>query len=59
MAGDEEKEGDMITVCDLADDLRDAIAEYQVSSCARNCVPDSLLTVPAVFTTEGHLRTKL
>ena len=26
-----EKEGDMTTVCDLADDLRDAIVEYQVS----------------------------
>ena len=26
-----EKEGDMNTVCDLADDLRDTIVEYQVS----------------------------
>ena len=26
-----EKEGDMNTVCDLADGLRDAIVEYQVS----------------------------
>ena len=26
-----EREADMITVCDLADDLRDAIIEYQVS----------------------------
>jgi len=25
-----EKEGDMIAACDLADDLRDAIVEYQV-----------------------------
>jgi len=27
-----EREADMITVCDLADDLRDAIIEYQVST---------------------------
>jgi len=27
-----EKEGDRIAVCDLADDLRDVIVEYQVST---------------------------
>jgi hypothetical protein len=27
-----EKEGDMTAACDLADDLRDAIVEYQVST---------------------------
>jgi len=26
-----EREGNMIAVCDLADDLRDALVEYQVS----------------------------
>jgi len=29
---EEEKERDMAVVCDLADDLRDAIVEYQVST---------------------------
>ena len=29
---DAEKEGNMIAACDLADDLRDAIVEYQVST---------------------------
>ena len=31
-AGYTEDEGDMIAACDLADDLRDAIVEYQVST---------------------------
>ena len=30
-AEDTEKEGDMSALCDLVDDLRDAIVEYQVS----------------------------
>ena len=30
-AGNAEKEGDMTAACDLADDLRDAIVDYQVS----------------------------
>ena len=30
-AEDAEKEGDMNALCDLVDDLRDAIVEYQVS----------------------------
>ena len=31
-AGYVEKEGDMIAACDLADDLRDVIVEYQVGT---------------------------
>jgi len=30
-AEDAEKEGAMIAICDLADDLRDVVVEYQVS----------------------------
>jgi len=33
---DAEKEGDMTVVSDLADDLRDAIVEYQVSADTQN-----------------------
>ena len=42
--GDEDKEGDMIAVCDLADDLRDSIVEYQVSTCIRKLTLDDSLT---------------
>jgi len=31
-----EKEGDMTAISDLADDLRDAIVEYQVSADTQN-----------------------
>jgi len=35
-----ENEGDVLAVCDLADDLRDAIVEYQVSTGFERHTPD-------------------
>ena len=40
-----EGEGDMIAVCDLADDLRDAIIEYQVSTSVEKEAPRAGLLI--------------
>jgi len=42
-AEDAERERDMIAVCDLADDLRDAVVEYQVSTSIEKRIPHSLI----------------
>ena len=39
--GHTDNEGDMITACEIADDLRDAIVEYQVGANAEKRVSDS------------------
>ena len=54
-----EKEGDMIAVCDLADDLRDAIVEYQVGIIIEKHTLDSALTRLTVLAAEGDLRAEL
>ena len=54
-----EKEEDVIAVCDLADDLRDVIVEYQVSNIAEKHIPDSWLILLVVLATEGDLQAKL
>ena len=54
-----EKEGVMIIVSDLAEDLRDAIVEYQVSNNGRSEKLNDSLMQFAVFSAEGDLRTKL
>jgi hypothetical protein len=49
------KKGEDITVaCDLAEDLRDVIVEYQVSI-YRKPAPDSWLIHSKVFPTDGDL----
>jgi hypothetical protein len=42
-----EKEGDMVAVCDLADDLRDAIVEYQVG------VPEKMPTIGSAHSAQS------
>ena len=49
----------MITVCDLADDLRDAIVEYQVSVNPEKQLQDSSFTQFAGCTTKGNLQAEL
>ena len=60
IAGDAEKGGDIAMVCDLADELRDAIVEYQVrDSIGMHTSNGSLIGQSAVRTTEGDVRTEL
>jgi hypothetical protein len=54
-----ENEEDMIAVCDLADDLRDTIIEYQVSAEIEKRTPDSPLMQLVVFAAGGNLRAEL
>ena len=56
-----EKEGNRTAVCDLADDLRDAIVEYQVRNNTEECTRNDSLTVvrSVVFAAEGDLRAEL
>ena len=49
----------MIAACDLADDLRDAIVEYQVSTDVGKRAPGSSLIQLAVLTAGGNLRADL
>lgn len=50
----------MTAVCDLADDLRDAITEYQVSNDFEQYMQDDLLMIRStVRSTKGDLRTEL
>ena len=50
----------MTAVCDLADDLRDAIVEYQVGTSIWRCMQNgSLMTKLIVCGTEGDLRAEL
>ena len=49
-------EEDVTIACDLADDLRDAIVEYQVSAGVPKCTFDSSLTVQFIVrAAEGNL----
>ena len=50
---------DTSAACDLADDLRDAIVEYQVGPSINTYIHDGLLTQYAVRSAEGHVRTEL
>ena len=53
------KQGDMVAICDLADDVRDAVTEYQVSVSIPPHTPSgSLIEVP-VFATKSNIRAKL
>jgi hypothetical protein len=54
-----EDEGDMIAACELADDLRDAIVEYQVGTDIEKRTPDGPLMQLIVLATEGDLQAKL
>ena len=55
-----EKEGDMAAVCDLADDLRDAVVEYQVRrNIGKRAYNSSLMVRSVVRTAEGNLRAEL
>ena len=54
-----ETEGDMIDVYDVADDLGDAIVEYQVSTGVKKYTLDSPLMQSVVLSAEGDLRSKL
>jgi len=55
-----ENEGDVTAACDLADDLRDAIVEYQVSTkIRRRKQSGSFKTGFLVCSAEGDLRAKL
>ena len=55
-----ENEGDMAAVCDLADDLRDAVVEYQVRrNIGKHAHNNSHMVRAIVRATEGNLRTKL
>lgn len=50
-----EKESDMIAVCDLADDFRDAILDYLVSHDIEVHTPGSSLTRLIALATKGNL----
>ena len=52
-------EGDMIAACDLADDLRDAIVEYQVSTDLGRRTLDGWLMQIVALPTGGNLRAEL
>jgi len=53
-------EGDVTAVCDLADDLRDAIVEYQVSTEIYECMQGGSLMVRFIArATGGDLRAEL
>ena len=55
-----ENEGDVTDVCDLADDLSDAIVEYQVGTDMKGAHQIVHLFMQlAVLTAEGDLRSKL
>ena len=55
-----EKEGDVTATCDLADDLRDAIVEYQVrKNIGKRAHNNSLMVRSIVRTAEGNLRAEL
>jgi len=49
----------MVAACDLADDLRDAIVEYQVSTGFERYTLDGSLTKIAVLATGGDLWAEL
>ena len=54
-----EKEGDMTAAYDLADDLRDAIVEYQVSTNIEGFIRSgSLIMRPTAHAAGGNLRTE-
>jgi len=54
-----EKEPDMIAVCDLADDFRDTILDYLVSSNVGIYMLDSALMQLIALTAEGNLQSNL
>ena len=55
-----ENEGDMAAVRDLADDLRDAVVEYQVrKNVGKYAHNDSHMVRSIVRATEGNLRAEL
>jgi len=49
----------VVAVSNLADDFRDAILDYQVSTDVEKRTPDSLLTRLVVLAAEGNLQPKL
>jgi hypothetical protein len=49
----------MIAVSDLADNLRDAILEYQVCTDTEKQTPDSSLTPFPVLAADGNLQARL
>ena len=49
----------MMAACDLADDLRDAIVEYQVSTGIGGRALDGSLIQPVVLAAGGYLRAEL
>jgi hypothetical protein len=53
----EENEGDMIAVSGLADDLRDAIVEYQVCTDTEKWMSDGSLMLFIVLAAVGNPRT--
>ena len=57
--GNAEKQGDMVAICDLADDVRDAIVEYQVSVGIPTHAPSSSLIKVLVLARESNIRAKL
>jgi len=58
--GQAEKGGDVTAMCDLADDLRDVIVEYQVSTNAWEWMRDGSLIMRFVArATGGNLRAEL
>ena len=57
-SGRTENEGDMTTACDLADDLRDAIVEYQVRTDSERRTLDHLPIQLSVLPAGGNLWAK-
>ena len=55
----EENEGDMIAASDLADNLRDAIVEYQVCTDIEKRTSDSSLMLLTVLAADGNLQANL
>jgi hypothetical protein len=54
-----ENEGDMIAASGLADDLRDAIVEYQVGTGTKKRLPGSPLMPLTVLATDDNLQAQL
>ena len=54
-----ERERNIIAVCDLADDLRDVVVDYQVSTGIKKRTQDSSLTRPIALAAEGNLQPEL
>jgi hypothetical protein len=59
VVGYQENDKDIQTVCGLAEDIRDAVVEYQVSPDLLDHPQDARLRQPAASPTEGVVRSEL